>query len=83
MTPGKKKFGIHVRHEKYFKHNLIDCLFSTGAMENVRLAAIVYSLEYPGHNYFQDWIEIHSVLGQTVEYRSVIFIASFDLIFSM
>ena len=45
-------------------------------MENVRLAAIAYSQEYPGHNYFQDWIEIHSVLGLTVEYGSAVAIAS-------
>ena len=56
--------------------NLIDSLFSAGAMENVRLAVIAYSQEYPGHNYFQDWIEIHSVLGLTVEYGSAIAIAS-------
>ena len=45
-------------------------------MENVRLAAISYSQEYPGHNYFQDWIAIHSVLGLTVEYGSAVAVAS-------
>ena len=47
-----------------------------GGMENVRLAAIDYQHDFPGHSYFSDWIEIHSILGLTVEYGKAVAIAS-------
>ena len=45
-------------------------------MENVRLAAEAYQRDFPGQNYFSDWIEIHSVLGLTVEYGTAVAVAS-------
>lgn len=45
-------------------------------MENVRLAAINYQKDFPGHNYFQDWVEIHSILGLTVKYGTAVAVAS-------
>ena len=47
------------------------------------MAAIAYSQEYPDHNYFQDWIEIHSVLGLTVEYGSAVAVASLVSVVSL
>ena len=57
-------------------HLILSFLSATGAMENVRLAAISYQQDFPGHNYFQDWVEVHSILGLTVEYGTAVAVAS-------
>lgn len=57
-------------------HGFLDSKRYQGAMENVRLAAEAYQRDFPGQNYFTDWIEIHSVLGLTVEYGTAVAVAS-------
>lgn len=48
----------------------------TGAVENWRMAANLYTKDHPKNNYFSDLIMIHMSLGLGVKYGKAVALAS-------
>ncbi|XP_060556471.1 uncharacterized protein LOC132717092 isoform X1 [Ruditapes philippinarum] len=57
-------------------HGFLDKDAYQGAMELWKKAALDYNTEVPDHNYFTDIIEMHSILGLTVNYGKAVAFAN-------
>ncbi|XP_062595639.1 uncharacterized protein LOC134256993 [Saccostrea cucullata] len=57
-------------------HNFLDQTRYQGAVENWRMAANLYTRDFPKHNYFSDLIMIHMSLGLGVKYGKAAALAS-------